>query len=128
VTDRRWQHFILRRTDRQRNRLWEVRQELWTQRFASHGFESYWKYSDQPDFEALAMLYKTGGQVSPPEEGVAVGEYRAVIDGLNVQFKEHAFCVEVVVEGQLSDARLAELQQGTLSLLERIDSSPYHVE
>ena len=128
VTDRRWQHFILRRTDRQRNRLWEVRQELWTQRFASHGFESYWQYSDQPDFEALAMLYKTGGQVSPPEEGVAVGEYRAVIDGLNVQFKEHAFCVEVVVEGQLSDARLAELQQGTLSLLERIDSSPYHVE
>lgn len=128
VTNKCWQHFLLRRADRQRNRLWEVRQEMWTQKHSGHGFKSYWNYSDQPDFSALEMLYKTGGQPNPLEEGLAAGEYRAVIDGINVQFTEHTFCVEVVVEGQLSDARLAELQQKTLSLLERLDSTPYQIE
>lgn len=128
ITKKQWQHWIMRRSDRMNNRLWEIRQELWFQKHAHHGFKSYWKYSDPPDFTALSMLYRTSGQLNPPEEGAGVGEYNVVIDGVNVRFKEHRFCVEVVVEGQLSDERLIELQQSTLSLLEKLDSAPYEIE
>ena len=74
------------------------------------------------------MLYKIEEQSPPPKEGTETGEYWTVMDELNIQFKEHFSCVEVVVEGQLSDSRLAKLQQVTLALLERLDAADYQIE
>lgn len=80
LSKRDWQRWTMVRIDRKPNRLWDIRQELWRRKHPSAGFESYWKYDDEPDFEALAALYRMGDAVSPPEQGSEYNVYRVTID------------------------------------------------
>lgn len=116
-----WQRWTMVRVDRTFNRLWDVRQELWHREHAWPGHQSYWKHDDEPDFEALAMLYRIDPSAPPPEEGSDYNVYRVTIDGLTVRFTEDRGSVAASVEGRLSEARLDELQRRTLATLQRLD-------
>ncbi|TAG25927.1 MAG: hypothetical protein EAZ37_11120 [Burkholderiales bacterium] len=123
-----WQHWIMRRADNKPNRLWEIRQALWNRKHKSFGFVDYWNYQDEPDFDALSMLYCFSLDAPTPEEGKEVGDYKVLIDGLTVRFKEKSHWVEAFVEGELSESSLVEIQTKTIALLERLDDAPYKIE
>jgi hypothetical protein len=123
-----WQRWTMVRVDRKRNRLWDVRQERWHRDHAWPGLESYWKYPDAPDFEALDSLYRLDQATPGPEQDSKGNVFRVVIDGVQVRFTEDGWSVQAVVEGRLSDARLDELQRATLATLRRLDASDWEIE
>lgn len=123
-----WQRWTMLRVDRKPNRLWDLRQELWHREHAWSGLESYWKFSDEPDFAALAALYTPADGARSAKEGPEYNDYRVVVDGITLRFKEERFLVQAMVEGRLSDDRLAALQRRTLRLLERLDASEWEIE
>lgn len=128
LTERYWQHWVMRRVDRKPNRLWDTRQAMWHRDHAHLGLGSFWAYKEEPDFAALEQLYRIAGDPHPAIEEDEVGKFSVLIDGLAVRFKEERFWIEAIVEGQLSSQRLSDLQRTTLALLERIDCSPYEIE
>jgi len=123
-----WQRWTMVRVDRKRNRLYDVRQELWHRDHGWPGLESYWKHDDKPDFEALAVLYRIDETTPPPEQGSEHNVYRVTIDGVSVRFTEDSWSVQALVEGRISDARLEELQRQTLTTLQRLDASEWEIE
>lgn len=127
LTQRGWQHWVMLRIDRKPNRLWDTRQEQWNRKHAHHGFKSYWRHAEEPDFAALDQLYRIGDGPAPIQ-GDGSGKYSMVLDGVKVRFNEDRFYVEAIVEGQLASEQLAELQRATLALLERIDGCAYEIE
>jgi hypothetical protein len=128
LTKHHGQHWVMRRVDGKRNRLWEIRQALWDRDHAHMGFKSLWSCSDEPepDFAALEMLYRIT-EDAHVIKGAEIGAFSVLIDGLTVRFKEDQFGVEAIVEGQLTRKRLSSLQQSTLALLERLDSAEYEI-
>jgi hypothetical protein len=118
----------MRRVDRERNRLWEVRQALWHRDHAMLGLKHEWPHAEPPDFEALDALYRANSDSPPPNEGADYQRFEVDVDGLLVRFREDSHFVEAIVEGELNPTRLAEYQRTTLSLLQRIDCSEYEIE
>jgi hypothetical protein len=123
-----WQRWTMRRVDRKPNRLWDLRQELWRHEHGWEGQESYWKHDDAPDFDALAALYRLDAGAPSPEEGPGYNVFRIVIDSVVVKFTEERWLVHAMVEGHLSDERLADLQRTTLATLQRLDASDWEIE
>lgn len=123
-----WQRWTMVRADRKRNRLWDVRQELWHREHSWPGHQSYWKYDDEPDFDALAALYRLDLEAPAPEQGDDHNVYRIAVDGVIVKFTEDAWDVQAIVEGGLSEDRLEALQRATLAILQRLDASPWELE
>lgn len=123
-----WQRWTMVRTDRKANRLWDVRQELWHREHGWTGLRSYWKHEDEPDFEALAALYRIDASAPPPEKGPEHNVYRVTIDGISVRFTEDRWSVQAMVEGRLSDRRLDELQRQILGTLRRLEASEWEIE
>lgn len=123
-----WQRWTMMRVDRKPNRLWDIRQELWRHEHGWEGQQSYWNHDDEPDFEALAALYRLDAGGPAPEKGADYNVYRVVIDGVVVKFTEERWQVHAIVEGRLSDRRLADLQRTTLALLQRLDASDWEIE
>lgn len=128
LSARNWQRWVVRRADRKRSRLWDVRQALWDREHAHLGLESYWPFEDAPDFEALEKLYRLDPGAAPPAQGSDYNTFSIVLDGLTVRFKEDGSWIEAIVEGQLAQARLEALQRHTLALLERIEGSACVIE
>ncbi|MCC6232046.1 MAG: hypothetical protein IT580_05350 [Verrucomicrobiales bacterium] len=128
LTSHGWQHWVMRRIDRKPNRLWETRQVRWHREHAHLGLKNSWSHKDAPDLAALDSLYRLAGESDPPVPGADTGSYTARIDGLTVQFREEGFWVEAIVQGHLSNSRLADLQRSTMALLQRIDGAPYELE
>ena len=118
----------MRRVDRKPNRIWDTRQVLWNRDHAHLGLESRWSHDTEPDLAALEMLYRITDTAPAPNEGVEVGTYNVVVDGITVRFREDRFWIEAIVEGQLGEQRLSKLQTLTLALLQRIDAAPYMIE
>lgn len=120
LTKRDWQHWKISRIDGEPSRLSNVREALWDRDHANLGFESGWKYDDSPDFAALELLYRLDERSAPPTKGPGSNEFRTVIDGLTVRFKEDWY-VEAIVEGRLEQGRFEELQRRMLALMERLE-------
>lgn len=123
-----WQRWTMLRVDRKRNRLYDVRRELWRRDHGWPGMESYWKHDDKPNFEALAALYRLEATSPDPEQMSQYNVYRVYIDGVVVRFAEDRWSVKALVEGRLSDVRLEELQRKTLATLRQIDAVDWEIE
>jgi hypothetical protein len=123
LTRRRWQHWTINRIDHKRSRLWDIRQLLWHRNHPHLGLQSHWQHDDEPDFPALAMLYRMDETSPAPTEGPDSNVFSTVVDGLTVRFKELRFWVEVIIEGQLPEERLRQLLHRTLALVERLEAS-----
>jgi hypothetical protein len=123
-----WQRWTMLRVDRKANRLRDVRHELWRRDHGWPGQESYWKFDDAPDFDALAALYRPDEDSPIPRDGSEYNVFHTVIDGLEVRFTEDRFHVQTVVEGRLSEDRLKTLQRTLLSAFERVDASQWEIE
>lgn len=123
-----WQRWTMVRVDRKRNRLYEVRQALWHRDHGWPGLESDWKHEDEPDFEALAALYRLDETSPAPENASEHNVYRVSIDGVTVRFIEDSWSVKALVEGRLSDVRFEKLQSETLATLQRLDAAAWEIE
>lgn len=123
-----WQRWTMLRVDRQRNRLYDLRQALWHRDHGWPGLESHWRHDDKPDFEALAALYRIDEASPLPEQGAEYNVYRVSIDGVSVTFTEDGWSVKALIEGRLSEDRLGELQRKTLANLQQLDAAPWEIE
>lgn len=127
LTRKDWQHWTVRRVDRQCSRLWDVRQEYWNRERAHLGMKSSWRHNDPPDLAALDLLYCLDADATSLAQP-SFNRFVAVIDGLTVRFKEENHCVEAIVEGRLASTRFQALQQQTLLLIERLEGARCEIE
>jgi hypothetical protein len=116
------------RVDRQANRLWDVRQELWRRENSSLGLESSWRFDDPPDLHALAALYRLDPGAPAVEEGADANDYLVTLDGARIRFKEDRYWVRAIVEGRLPEGRLAAFQAHLLTMLSSLDASEWEIE
>lgn len=119
-----WQRWTMLPVNRKRNRLFDLRHEL----FARDYGMGDWRYEEPPDFEALAALYRVDEDAPPPREGQDYNEYIAEVDGIRVRFTEERCEVKALVEGRLPQDRLEAFQRKTLATLERLNASPWEIE
>lgn len=123
-----WQRWTMRRVDRKPNRLWDIRQERWHRAHPWAGLQSYWRYPDEPDFEALDALYRLDPAGSAPQQQAMSDVFHTVVDGVRVKFTEDRWAVHAMVEGRLSEERLGELRRVTLATLQKLDASDWEIE
>ncbi len=127
LIQRDWQRQIIVRADRQRSRIWDVRQERWNRRHAYLGMTSYWKFDDEPDFAELDMLYRLD-DTPPPSMGQEAGALSVIIDGVTVRIREAGYWTELIVEGRLAPERWDDLRTRTLALIGRLEASTCEFE
>lgn len=128
LTERDWQQWSMRRTDRRRNRLWDLRQALWYREHPRLGVQDSWTFEDAPNFDELLKLYRVDDDAPTPIEGEEYNEFKVVVEGITVRFTEDWFSVDVVVEGRLTEERLKTLQSHTLETLSKLDGAEWEVE
>jgi len=124
LTENNWQHWFVRREDRQRMRFWDTRQEQWLADHQEMGIESYWRHAEPPNLAALKMLYRFDHGGAAPVEGAKYNEFSVTIDGLLTRFREGSYWLEIIVEGQLTQQRLSALQSHLLEFCSQLESSP----
>lgn len=123
-----WQRWTMLRLDRQRNRLLDTRQALWDRDHGWPGMESYWRHEEPPALDELAVLYRLGPGMPEPEDGSDYNEYRILVDGVAIRFREESHAVHAIVEGRLAPERLAALRRHLLATLAKIDQAAWEIE
>lgn len=123
LTTHKWQHWFVRREDRQPMRIWDTRQAQWHEENKHLGMERYWRHAEAPNIEALDLLYRLDQKCTAAEQGEEYNEYSTTIDGLPIRFRECQNWLEIVVEGELAPHRLAAFKSHLLEYCSRLESS-----
>ncbi len=124
LTQHNWQHWFVRRADRQRMRTWDTRQEQWLADHKGFGIKSYWRHAEPPNLAALNMLYQFGHGADAPAQGPEYNEFWGTIDGLRTRFRECPYWLEIIVEGHLTQPRLTAFQSHLLEFCSQLECAP----
>jgi hypothetical protein len=141
LTERRWQRWEVRRADRQRNHLWELRQILWARdlpgtinlhfrRRAEEELSSLaTKLGASPDLDIVLQLYKpkVDHEIIPKNEDEH-GVYRRTINGVIVRFVEDTSCIQMTVEGELPQGIIDDLAADLRDKLSALENVPCELE
>ena len=134
-TDRRWPQWTFARLDGKQNHLWQIRQALWTR-------NANWKeelqndmqrlsesLGHEPDLDAVTSIYQVDGVTSnaPPKNGEDK-ILKVYVDGVAIRMKEDHWLVQVMVEGELPEARLSAFKEGVLANLARLEGVAWGVD
>jgi ankyrin repeat protein len=130
-TDRGWRQWNFVRKDRQHNRLWEIRQAIWSR---NAGWKAEYQkevtalvdaLGHEPDLGLVPSLYQVdSNDASANFEGSVK---RAVVDGVAIRIVESGRMVHAVAEGVLSDASLQAYQETVLERLGRLEGAEWEV-
>ncbi len=133
-TDRRWPQWTFARLDRKQNHLWKIRQALWTRNsnwkkdFQSDMLRLSESLGHEPDLDAVASIYRVDGVTS--DVPAKVGEdkiLKVYVDGVAIRMKESHWLVQVMVEGDLPEAKLNAFKEGVLTNLARLEGVVWEV-
>jgi hypothetical protein len=142
LAERRWQRWEVRRADKRRNHLWELRQILWAQelpeaadflKFRQRAEEDLssmgLKSGTQPDLEIVASLYrpKVDHEAISSQEDEH-GVYRVKINGVIVRYVENTWCIQMTVEGELPQATIDDLAVDLRKKLSALENAPCELE
>ncbi len=134
-TERNWEQWTLRRTDKKHSLLFNLRHAAWLR-------ETRWKDEFEkrmrsleahigraPDLDLLPFLYRPDESVTElPRSEDEYNVFRVLVDGTIVRFTEENRLVRVVVEGRLSDARLRVLQESVRDKLATLEGGACEIE
>lgn len=133
-TRRDWQRFVLRRVDRKRSFMWEIRQMQWQvdhpefQGSIDYRGKMIEELGAAPDLAQLDALYRFDGAAQLQQAEDEYNVFRIVVDGKVVRFTEEQHRITAVTEGRISDERLHALQQHVLTRLHALHVVPWDVE
>lgn len=134
-TDRRWPQWTFARLDRKQNHLWQIRQALWTRNvnWKDEFQNDMRRLSDslghEPDLDAVQAIYRVDGVTS--DAPLKKGEdkiLKVYVDGVAIRMKEDHWLVQVMVEGELPEARLNAFKEGVLANLARLEGVAWGVD
>ncbi|MDD5271671.1 MAG: hypothetical protein PHU14_03015 [Methylovulum sp.] len=135
LTDRKWTRWEIKRCDRKRNHLWEIRQALWELdvNWQDDYEKSLKKLTEalgkSPDFKWAKELYTPDvpHQLLPEIED-EYNVYRLVINGVTVRYVEHRDSIQVSVEGVLPEDLIERLKEDTVKKLAWLENTECDVE
>ena len=124
LTDRRWPRFEVRRSDGGPNRLWELQQALWAERFPD--IEAF--RQQQPSAPADLELYQRRYQPpvaheALPEVEDEYGVHRIRVQGIVVRYVEKTYSVQMTVEGPLPPETVDALAQDLFAKLSQLEGA-----
>ncbi|OOG42895.1 ankyrin repeat domain-containing protein [Polaromonas sp. A23] len=134
-TDRRWPQWTFARLDRKQNHLWQIRQALWTRNanwkedFQNDMRRLSESLGHEPDLDAVASIYRVDGLTS--NAPIKNGEdkiLKVYVDGVAIRMKENHWLVQVMVEGELPEAKLKAFKEGVLANLTRLEGVAWEVD
>ncbi len=135
VIERRWQRWVVRRRDRKPNRLWEIRQALfsrqvrWEKEFCGQVEELSKALGAEPDLDLALKLYQPH---LPHEEMPKVqSEYKVFrirINGVVVRYVEDSHSIQVTIEGDLPQASAQTLVSDLVTKLSTLENAPYEAK
>ncbi|HYM05004.1 MAG TPA: hypothetical protein VEU11_00450 [Terriglobales bacterium] len=134
-TERNWQQWTFRRTDRKHSQLFNLRQAIWMR-------DMQWKeglvkemqrleanIGRAPDLDLIPFLYRPDDSVTElPQDPDHHNVFRALVDGVVVRFTEESHLVRARAEGRLSQERLQALQESVRNKLCRLDGAAWEIE
>ncbi|MBI3206048.1 MAG: hypothetical protein HYZ29_31220 [Myxococcales bacterium] len=101
LTDRRWPRFEVRRSDRGPNRLWDLQQALWAERFPHIGA---FRHPSAPSNNLQLFQRRYQPPLAHdvlPELDDEYGVHRIRLQGVVVRYVEKSHSVQMTVEGRL---------------------------
>jgi hypothetical protein len=133
-TDRNWQQWTFRRTDRKLSQLWNLRQAIWMRdmQWKEHLAKDMQRLEANigrsPDLDIIPFLYRPDESVTelPRDEDQHV--FRVLVDGIVVRFTEESHIVRAMVEGRLSNERLEALQDSVRNKLSTLEGATWETE
>jgi hypothetical protein len=134
-TNRDWQHWAFRPTDRKPCWLFLLRQAIWMR---DMGWSEQLSKEIQrleenmgrvPDLDLIPLLYLPDDSVTPlpPLEG-EYNVFRVLVDGIVVRFTEESHLIRAMVEGTLSQERLRALQESVRNKLSALFGAAWEIE
>lgn len=135
VKRRNWQRWEIVRVDKRRNRIWEIRQALWS---FNVGWESDFKVSiaqlrdelgTEPDVKLVEALYSPELAHYPlPEIEEEYGTYRIEVNGVTVRYVEEDLGIQVTVEGTLPELTIRNLVEDLRKKLTKLENAECYAE
>jgi len=134
-TDRNWQQWTFRRTDRKHSQLWSLRQAIWMRdmQWKEHLAQEMQRLEANigwtPDFDLIPFLYCPDHSVTQlPQDEDQHNVFRVLVDGIVVRFTEESHLVRAMVEGRLSHERLQALQESVRNKLSTLEGATWEIE
>ncbi len=135
LTDRKWGRWEMKRTDRKRNHLSEIKNALWKQKvnwqkeYQEHIKELIEQLGKEPDSEVFKNLYKPNiPHEQLPKDEDEYNVYRINIDGVIVRYVEDMFYVQVTVEGELPETVIDKLKADLLEKFSLLENTDCYIE
>ena len=83
----------------------------------------------EPDLDAVQLIYRVDGVTSDaPAKNGADKILKVYVDGVAIRMKEDHWLVQVMVEGELPEARLNAFKEGVLANLARLEGVAWGVD
>ncbi len=131
VTERRWQRWEVRRTDRKPNHMWDIQQALWSRnvgwrkQLREQMEQLTVECGVRADLDLAARLYRPR---IPHEEMPKIEDkynvFRIKVDGITVRFVEHPYSVQMTVEGDLPHSSVEALASDLLEKISALENTP----
>ncbi|MCP5159845.1 MAG: hypothetical protein H6974_02680 [Gammaproteobacteria bacterium] len=135
IVHRAWPRWVIFRSDKRANRLWEIRQALWD---LTVGWEDSYKKAVGRLEEALGFLpdVRAVEQLFRPDVAHDVlpglkeeyGVYRIRLEGVTIRFVEEHHCIWLTIEGCLPQALAERLVEGVRRKVAALEGTEYGAE
>lgn len=135
LTDRNWPQIEIRRENKTRNYLWEIRQALWSREVnwvSDHEKdmgELKMSLGRSPNLDLLKELYDFDFEhTSVEEHDEEHSTYWIHVDAVKVRFVEEHYCLKVIIEGNLADSKIRHIKESLITKLSNLENTTYVVE
>lgn len=132
LTQRNWPCRIISRQDGRMNHYWEIEQAVWSRRlksgnqFHTQMQELEQKLGQRPDLELFSALFRpTLPHETLPEQDGEFQVFRIQIEGVVVRYAVEMHCLQMRVEGNLSEAMVDALIADLVSKWSTIENHPF---
>ena len=131
LTNRQWQQWEVRRSDRKGNHLWQIQQALWYREV--HWEKEFREQMDQlsqefgvsPDLDLAEKLYCPAishEEISRKDDEYNI--YRIKVDGVVVRFVQEMASIQITIEGDLPQKTIDAITSELLGKLTALENTP----
>lgn len=135
LTERKWPRWELRREDKSKNHIYDIRQALWSHevKWQDSYDKAMLKLESEMGFKVDVRLVKDLYKFYVAHEPIqkdkeAYNVYWLYIDGVRIRIIEEWHCIQVVIEGSIPDEKLLSIQKQLITNLTQLEQASWVLE